>query len=319
MKFLKNKFPKFQGGVALVSVMLLLAILVTLISYMLESQYVLMRQTGMQSSSEEAYLEGSYVESWALSMLIKPSSLEADYASDFLEEPWSEEALDYKTTGMHTKANIIDLQGRFNLNNLANGAGTEWYWVFKSLLNNLELNPNIADVIVDWVDLDNNLININGAEDLAYLSESPSRRAANQYIRSIDELLLVKGITLDDYSILKPHITVIPNSNVKINVNTATLEVMKAILPNGANSGAPELFVNLRSSGFNSISDLNSLNEFAGVGDNLDGLIDVKSNYFQVESDSTIDGVQRKFKYGLKREKVGQTIKLSVIYRKREI
>lgn len=313
------QFPRSQAGVALVSVMLLLAILVTLISYMLESQHLLIRQSSMLSLSEDSYLEGSYAESWGLAKLIKPSSLESDYASDFLEEAWSEEMLDYKSNALHIKANIIDLQGRFNLNNLVDGAGAEWYWIFKKLLRNLELNPHIADVIVDWVDADSDLTSINGAEDIVYLSASPPRRTANQKLQSVEELLLVKGITLEDYNTLLPHIAAIPDSNVSINVNTATLEIMKAILPNGANSGKAELFVNLRSGGFNSLADVKGLDEFAGVGDSLDGIISVNSSYFQLESNVVADEVKQKFKYGLKRKKVGMSINLSVIYRKREI
>ncbi len=58
------------------------------------------------------------------------------------------------------------------------------------------MTEEIADAIVDWLDADSEQRS-NGAESSYYLGQTPPYRAKNGPIDSIDELLLVRGVTPD--------------------------------------------------------------------------------------------------------------------------
>ena len=58
----------------------------------------------------------------------------------------------------------------------------------------LENNPEIADAIVDWVDSDDNQ-RTAGAESAHYQGLNPPYRAKNGALNSLDEMLLIKGVT----------------------------------------------------------------------------------------------------------------------------
>ena len=310
-----------QSGVALISVMLLLAILVTLIAYMLESQYLIIRQTSLVADDEKSYLENMQLESWAINLLKKEkvvAEIKEKFNRDVLTESWAEEKFDQKEGAISKSAYLIDLQGRFNINNLVQGRQQSWYNVFKRLLTVLEIDPNLTDSIVDWIDEDGNPISANGAEDLDYLSQSPPSRTANQRISTTDELLNIKGITPEIFRVLAPHISAINDDNVKVNMNTATLEILKALLPNGQAGGA-EQFVELRSNGFDSIEQVLQSDALAGSGDSLKSLIDVKSQYFEMNGLVKLNDSEKHFKSGIRRELIDGKLKLAVFYRKREL
>ncbi len=305
-------------GVALISVMLLLAFLVTIIAYMLESQYLVIRQTSLQSVNESAYLENSYVESWAIASLTKEAldgkSIKESYQIDFLDEFWSQEGLSKDVGGLRLESQVTDLQGRFNVNNLEGGKTGQWYLIFNRLLQALDIPPTITDAIVDWIDSDQNPAGINGAEDQTYMSEVPARRAANQRMRSVEELLLVKGVTPEIYKVLLPHVTVIDKNDLKINVNTATLPVLQALL---TNPGSAESFLGQRQSGFDSVEEIIQLPEFAGTGTSLQPIIDVKSNYFELKVTTASEKNKKTYFSGIQREVIDDKLEFTFIYRKR--
>ncbi|MEQ8955778.1 MAG: type II secretion system minor pseudopilin GspK [Gammaproteobacteria bacterium] len=137
----------------------------------------------------------------------------------------------------------MDLQGRFNLNNL--GAYQQ-----ESFQNDLtSLNSSVADtylnllaileldafderaaVIVDWIDADDELVYIGSAEDQDYSIGRTPRMAANAPIVSVSELVTIKGYSAADLSMLRPYITALPN-RTEVNVNTASPTVLLALLP----------------------------------------------------------------------------------------
>ena len=89
------------------------------------------------------------------------------------------------------------------------------------------MNENLAAVIVDWLD-SNEQVSFLGAEDNEYLNLSPPYRASNQRMEDISELLLLKGLDFESYEKLHPYICVL-ESEAGINVNTASAEVLSSI------------------------------------------------------------------------------------------
>lgn len=151
---------------------------------------------------------------------------------------------------------IVDLQGRFNLNALladasapgqgsrkasVNGAPTATQKVFIRLLQSFEAPQlseaqarELTEAVVDWLDSDNNPKGFGGAESSFYQEQTPAYRAANTPMYDISELRLVKGMNAELYEALRPHVIALPQNegallNPKINVNTATDNVLRAL------------------------------------------------------------------------------------------
>jgi len=87
----------------------------------------------------------------------------------------------------------------------------------------------IVDSILDWRDPDE-FHRLNGAESDYYEKLNPPYKSKNGPFDSLEELLLVRGITPEIYHKLKKYLTTYRVSN-KVNVNTAdkTLLVLKGI------------------------------------------------------------------------------------------
>src|SRR5262249_10318162 len=88
---------------------------------------------------------------------------------------------------------VLDESGKINLNALMqiDSSGQILHDMLMKLPN---MTEDIADSIVDWLDADDNS-RPNGAEDSYYQTLNPSYRCKNGPLDSIEELLLVKGVT----------------------------------------------------------------------------------------------------------------------------
>ena len=147
-------------------------------------------------------------------------------------------------------ARIIDESGKISLNGLTDASGI----VLKKLLINRGIASEHADIIVDsildWKDVDD-LHRLNGAESDYYLSLAKPYKARNQDFETLEELILVKGITpeilygTDSRSGIIPFLTVHGKTG-KVNINAAPKEVLDA-LP-GMDAAAAERIIAFRSS-----------------------------------------------------------------------
>lgn len=100
--------------------------------------------------------------------------------------------------------------------------------VLQQLLERLELKPELAQAIVDWIDPDSDPRFPDGAEDSDYTVQNPAYLAANQPLTSVSELRLIKGIDADVYAKLAPLVCALP-SGTPLNVNTAPALVLAAL------------------------------------------------------------------------------------------
>lgn len=101
--------------------------------------------------------------------------------------------LESDATGTRVRAGLIDESARLNLNAI------ESFELEDEAARNLLINipgmtDEIADSILDWVDSDDNA-RPYGAESTIYESFTPPYSARNGEVESLDELLLVQGVT----------------------------------------------------------------------------------------------------------------------------
>ena len=251
-------------GVALIMAILITSLVSIAAVAMVTQQQLDIRRTQNILHFDQAYVYLLGAEEWAKGYLAKDSSKEMDFYPvdqnnvDVIGMPIAEEV---KQSGLDIggiSGIITDASAGFPLNNMvdANGARDEAYYdVFGHLVaNTLQFNPQFNNLVLDWLDKDEN-VNTGGAEDTDYLNLSaPSRpyRAANQPIASVSELRLMFAMSEDaanaknDYAALvrpgfnplnavsleaieqQPLVNALPQG-AKININTAPKAVLKAL------------------------------------------------------------------------------------------
>lgn len=272
-----------QRGVALLTVMFIMVLLTTLVVYLVEDDHLAIRRVSSQQESEQGFHAAVYAEQWARKVL------EADIREnevDHLAEPWNEERPELgENDTARLEARVADLQGRFNINNLASDPDERWYAAFQRLLTVLEIDVGLADAVVDWVDADINVKGHAGAEDAEYLLKDPSHRAANRLMADTGELAWVHGMTGESLEKLAPHVAALPAVGVGINVNTASVEVLQILTPDILDEGAAEGLVAGRGdNGYDSVATFLVMGVLAGHGDVVEPLVSVRSEFFEVRS-----------------------------------
>jgi len=141
--------------------------------------------------------------------------------------------IDYKVADQdnkkETRYGLEDEESKVNLNGLNPGN----YEILKNLIEEFGFEQ-VADIIassaVDWIDADSEVFNDPfGAEDEEYQNRSVPHACKNKPFDSIEELMLVKGMTPEIFKKIKNYITVFPRQgNLTVNFDTASPVVLKA-------------------------------------------------------------------------------------------
>ena len=189
-------------------------------------------------------------------------------------------------------AQIEDERSKLNLNDLATAADpnakkTKVLRV-KRLFALLQLNPDLVDAIVDWVDADD-IPEAAGAESVYYQALHPSYRAANAPLQTPGELRLIKGMTPEIVDKLLQYVTVYPHDGEsRININTADLLVLQALDPRISQTTAGEIIQNRP---YKTIVELDRVSSVADIMRELRplGVYEVKSNIFSARLSLTVN------------------------------
>ena len=200
-------------------------------------------------------------------------------------------------------AQIEDELGKLNLNDLAvSGDATAKaanVKKFKRLFELLQVNPDLVDVIVDWVD-DNEVQEPAGAESLYYQAQRPSYKAANNKLQTLLELRLIKGMTPEIIEKLSKVVTVFPiEGGKKVNINTAGPLILQALDPAITQSIATEI---IQARPFKTVVDLDRVSSFVEIGQRLRTQYDVKSDLFSARMIVSVNEVTRNATVVLQRD-----------------
>jgi general secretion pathway protein K len=152
---------------------------------------------------------------------------------------------------------LEDMQGRFNLNNLAHVLPQNGQIVqdpaplqqFQRLLVAVGLEPKWAGIARDWIDADDQPGEPDGAEDSVYTSQTPPYRTGNWPMMSPSELMNMPGFGADRYRKIAPYVTALPTATAKINICTAPAPVLQSFADNLGSDYTPELLASERKTG----------------------------------------------------------------------
>jgi len=231
-----------QRGIALVTALVLVAIATVLAAAIGFASAMSSRRASAVFGADQALLAAEGAEAMAAYAL--KQSATPPPGPDSLDQAWAQPYGPYELAPGVTLefAQIEDQQGKFNINNLADGGTTDHESVqeFQRLLSSLGLETKWAGILADWIDINNEPNDPDGAEDSTYLGQTPPYRAANMPITSISELLALPGFGRDRYNRLAPYITALPPGTA-INICTASGLLLDAL------SGKTEYSVDLAS------------------------------------------------------------------------
>jgi general secretion pathway protein K len=205
-----------------------IALIVTLLALVLITALVVEFSYGVYIGTSNLY---NWRDSQRLSLMAKSGvNVSAKFISSMLNDsnfkytepielPVENPFEDFKGTVL---VRIEDETSKFNINSTVRPNGSlneDAYHSFIRLLKILSADEKIADRVADWIDRD--------SEARLPDSEVGARNAA---LVSIDELLLINGISKEDYDKLLPYITVFGNrDNFIININSAEKPVIMSL------------------------------------------------------------------------------------------
>lgn len=246
----RAKGARRDEGVALVLALLFIVLLTALvIDFNFETQ-VDASLVENQVGRLEAYLAAKSAIAGGLGLLAADQygdleqNLQQNLAIiDSLEDVWVEGVPLTPMNEAVMQCRISDEYGKINLNALieVNAAGeeevrTHVYDTIRFLFQFREVEPNPVDAIVDWLDSDDEEFSADGAEARYYEGLETPYTCKNGPMDSVEELLLIPGITPEVYYgdpekeqlPLSELFTVHGHPEGKINVNTAPFEVLEA-------------------------------------------------------------------------------------------
>ncbi|MFA5059226.1 MAG: type II secretion system minor pseudopilin GspK [Candidatus Omnitrophota bacterium] len=129
-----------------------------------------------------------------------------------------------------------DEESKINLN----GVTAQNMAVLAQLIVLLDFNEdeagNIAAAVADWIDGDSTLAGVSmGAEDGDYAGLTKPYHCKNLPFDSVEELLLVKGMTPQIFAKIRSYVTIFPKEGpLAVNINTASKTVLRALARSSA-------------------------------------------------------------------------------------
>ena len=270
-----------EQGMAVIMAVLTVAIVASISSFLLWQQNLMLRAVANQREQNQLYQVEVAILEYAKEILRE----DANYgAADHYGELWATVGMDFTVEDWRIAGKIADATAQFNVNNLinpngtANASGIEQY---RRLLEILELPSELSDTLVDWLDADEVHFSASGAEDSDYLLMRPPYRTANQPMADISNLARVKGYTPDVIEKLKPFLIALP-STTTVNINTASAEVIAAVIPGMAIDDARSFVLSRDRAPLHSIREIDA--RFPNRSINIPtGVLSIGTDFFLVD------------------------------------
>jgi general secretion pathway protein K len=293
-----------ESGAALLTVLLLVAILAVIAAIALERLTLASRMTRNIVSTDQgrAYLlSAEQVAATRIEDLLARQSDRTTLAGDWLGTPQV-----MTVPGGVVTARVRDAGNCFNLNSLVELAprlpGTSGpppfatrplaVTQFAGLMRSLGVDRATADQVAisaaDWIDSDS-IPGSGGAEDDFYLGFTPGYRAANNMMADRSELRMVNAVTPELYERLRPWICALPTNELSpINPNTLLPEQAALIAMFAPEKLSVEqvrqLLAQRPVDGYGSTVDFWALGPLAaaGVPEMVERQVQPKSRWFEV-------------------------------------
>ncbi|MCP3734484.1 type II secretion system minor pseudopilin GspK [Sphingomonas sp. RP10(2022)] len=228
--------PDRERGAALLTVLLLVAMIAVLAGTALERLRLTTRLAGNALAGEQARGYARAAEALATSKVTDMLGTSPDRVT--LAGGWSNRPFGLPLPGGGLAvARVSDGGNCFNLNSLVSMTSPGVYTSAQSFTQRLQFvrlmrligvpaqaAERIAPATADWIDTDADQQG-GGAEDPVYLARATPYRTAGTLMADPSELRAIDGVTPDIYAQLRPWICTLPKAeSVPVNINTLTPE-----------------------------------------------------------------------------------------------
>ncbi len=285
-----------QRGVALIIALLVVALATVLIAGLLDRGGLAAARTrnALREMQAENYAKG--LEDYAARVLTQDQQNGDN--SDTSADIWAVPLPPTPVPGGEITATMTDLDGRFNLNNLASPNSEVWKEKFEILLQALQLDTNLAQNVIAWMG--------NGtgsASEAWYLGQTVAYRPALRPFAHVSELRLVQGFDSATYARILPHVAALPPGTT-ININTATVPVLMTLDQTLTEQTAAAIW----QEGHATFGDVSTLSQppysLRPVNTGIVAMYGVKSQFFLAHGDISLDGLSFTF-YSLLQRNLG--------------
>jgi general secretion pathway protein K len=308
--------PRRQRGVALIIALILVALATILATKLTFDGFLERRRTIGVLAVEQALHFGMGADALAADVLAQDLQNSAQQTT--LSSPWAQPTQPLPITPQDDpegepigtlQGSLEDMQGRFNLNNLARviqGSSAANTTVstgntpqgtiqdpqpleqFQRLLAAVGVEPKWAAIARDWIDADDIPGSPDGAEDQVYTSQTPPYRTGNWPMMSPSELMNMPGFGADRYRKIAPYVTALPLATATVNICTAPSVVLESLAVNLSGEYSPEVLANGRKTGC--FPDLNAFRNVVGPQAlaAINGRFDSKSQFFRLTTRITL-------------------------------
>jgi general secretion pathway protein K len=293
--------PGKPAGIALLITLLLVALLTIVVIEFTDSTEIESHLTRHALSRIQAdYLAQAGVALGELALQldaaektkVPPARPPAESLLDPWAQPFPPQALGGGVGG--AGFSIDDESARFNVNALKStassaapsAAGEARKAVFQGVLVSVGLDPNLLFAVLDWLDSDDEVSSKSGAEREFYLGLVPPYIPRNGRLLSLEELALVKGfgsVSRPQWALLRTVLTVLPDDDVRININTASEAMLTGILaPLDATSAVKTILARREQQPFATLAELNEIPGWSEVPQPIRSFFDVRTRYFTI-------------------------------------
>lgn len=222
-----------ERGAALLTVLLLVAVMAVLSASALEKLRLSTKLAGNSMALDQARAYAMAAEAIAMNRI--GDLADADAVKTTLAGDWNGKMTQLPVPGGFASMTVVDGGNCFNLNSVVSGTASGGYKrrpigvnQFEALMEVVGIPPQnaaeVAGALTDWIDSDT-VPGPMGAEDDVYRDRDKPYRTANNLIADPSELRAVAGVTPEIYERLRPWVCALPDSDLSpINVNTLAPE-----------------------------------------------------------------------------------------------
>ncbi|MHB1543849.1 MAG: type II secretion system minor pseudopilin GspK [Gammaproteobacteria bacterium] len=263
-----------ERGVAILIALVIIAIASAIAGRMIWDRNLALHRTQNILRFEQDYLYATGAESWIASLIHEDLGTQPTVN---LTQNWAEELPPLPIPHGEMAGRLVDLQGYFNLNNLAaqtGGVNVNELAVFERLLAEFDINPEVAQAVANWVSSTQS--NSGSGSNGIYASLTPPYRAPNAPMASATELRLVAGIDRSQYEALRPWMVSLPIPTA-LNINTAPLPILESLTANPNASNLQNIVKQQRAGGFQSTALFESM-----LGQPVTIPVGVDSSFFRL-------------------------------------
>lgn len=288
----RRSLPADESGVVLIATLLAIAIFTVLVVQFFKGTWIESSLSGgFRDGIKASYAVKSGVN---LARLILREQAEQSLSFDALNQKWAGGVIPLPVDGQTAFVRITDESGKVNINNLISNAGypdKKTRELVERLFVLLDVGSDLADTIQDWIDKDDVPLD-RGAENSYYQGLSRPYTCKNARLDSLEELLLVRGVTREVYNKIGPFLTV--HSDPYVNVNTAEATVLQSLDERITPDLAMEIVQYRNQTPFEQKEEIKRVPGMEEIFPKISLLIGVKSNYFSVVADADFNETPRR-------------------------